>query len=67
MDKQTIWNIIESYFKDNPTSLVDHHIDSYNNFIEVGISQIFKEKNPIRILKDQDPTTRQYKNIMNIF
>ena len=45
------WNIIETYFKDNPDFLVNHHLTSYNDFFNKEIFNIFKEKNPIKIFK----------------
>jgi len=54
MDNSTIWKVINKYFEDNPQSLVRHHIESYNDFFKNGIFQIFKEKNPIRILTRYD-------------
>ena len=45
MNDETTWNILEKYFEDNPTALVDHHIDSYNNkFRNVKTTQ----KNKVR-------------------
>ena len=41
-----VWNMIDTYFKDNPNYLVKHQTDSYNLFLEEGISQIFREKTP---------------------
>ena len=53
MDKnKVIWDIIGTYFKDNPDFAVKHHINSYNDFIEKDIPQILKERNPIRIIKE---------------
>ena len=43
MDSATIWNIIDTYFQDNPQALVRHHIDSYNDFFKNGIKSIFKD------------------------
>jgi len=42
------WEVINSYFRDTPNYLVRHHIDSYNDFIQNKIPQIFKNtaKNP---------------------
>ena len=37
------WSIINTYFKDNTHALVKHHLDSYNDFFNNGIQQIFKE------------------------
>ena len=32
------WSIIENYFHHNPHALVQHHIESYNDFFENGVS-----------------------------
>ena len=45
------WNLIDKYFKDNPYNLVEHHLDSYNDFFSKGIFQIFRENNPIRFVE----------------
>ena len=55
------WKIIQQYFLDNPTSFVQHHLESYNDFFANGIPQIFKEKNPIQIRKNHDETLNDYK------
>jgi len=60
MDNSTIWNIIDTYFQDNPQALVRHHIDSYNDFYKNGIYQIFKEKNPVVLYSKLDPETNEY-------
>ena len=49
MENSDIWKIIDKYFEDNPQSLVRHHVESYNDFFNNGIKQIFKEKNPINL------------------
>ena len=41
------WNELLS----NDWTLVQHHINSYNDFFDSAIKTIFKEKNPIRIMK----------------
>ena len=44
-----VWNIIDTYFRDNVYYKTQHHIDSFNEFI-------FSEKNGIRhIIKRQNP------------
>ena len=60
MESELIWNIIDKYFNDNPNSFVAHHLDSYNDFFNIGLKQILKEKNPIKILKQQDPDTKEF-------
>lgn len=62
MDESVIWGIIDKYFKENPESLVSHHIDSYNDFFKNGIFQIFKEKNPVRINSNYDDRIGDYRN-----
>jgi DNA-directed RNA polymerase II subunit RPB2 len=47
------WKLIDKYFIENPTSLVDHHLESYNDFMNNGIQRIFTENNPIRIIENE--------------
>ena len=60
MESELTWNIIDKYFTDNPNSFVAHHLDSYNDFFNIGLKQILKEKNPIKIMKHQDPDTKEF-------
>ena len=54
------WEIIDKYFKDNKNVLISHQLNSFNDFFDNGINRIFREKNPIKILKQQNPTTKNY-------
>ena len=65
-DKIT-WSIIDKYFRDNNNILIKHHIDSYNQFFDKNIKNIFKEKNPITILKEFDESTGEYKREVKMF
>ena len=67
MNEPTIQKIIDKYFEDNPNALVRHHIDSYNDFFTSGISRIFKEKNPIRIIKKYNDVTKDFDLKCNLF
>ena len=67
MSSEVIWDIIDRYFNDNPQALVSHHLDSYNQFFKTGLKQIFKEKNPIRILKQQDESTKEFNLECNLY
>jgi DNA-directed RNA polymerase II subunit RPB2 len=60
MEERFPWLIIDKYFNDNPNYLVAHHLDSYNSFYNDGIKRIFKEKNPIKIMKEQDSQTGEF-------
>jgi len=55
------WSVIDKYFKDNDNVLIRHHLDSYNDFFNNKIFNILNENNPMKILKDQDPDTKEYK------
>jgi DNA-directed RNA polymerase II subunit RPB2 len=57
---QVIWNIIDTYFKENPYALVNHQLNSYERFVSEDIPTIFKQKNPIRILKNQDEKSKAF-------
>ena len=59
--------IIDKLFDDNPNLLVDHHLESFNEFYKNGIYRIFKEKNPIKIMKDQDSETGNYNLRCNLY
>jgi len=55
IDKDILsWKIIDKYFKDNPTCLVSHHLESYNEFFKNGIRRIFYENNPIRFIEREE-------------
>ena len=51
------WKLLNLYFKDNPSFLITHHLDSYNDFYNNGLSQLLKEMNPIHFFKKQERIT----------
>ena len=53
MDKLS-WKLIDKYFTDNPNNLVSHHLESYNDFFNKGINNIFRENNPIRFIEREE-------------
>jgi DNA-directed RNA polymerase II subunit RPB2 len=68
VDNDTIAQpIIDKMFDDNPSLLVEHHLTSYNEFFKTGMTRIMKEKNPIRIMKGQDPLTKAFKFRCNLY
>ena len=62
-----IWNIIDSYFKDNPQVLVRHHIESYNDFFKTRIFQMIRDKNPTRLVSRFDPAINEYRSQCELF
>ena len=67
MDNLNIWKIIDSYFRDNPQSLVIHHIESYNDFFKNGIFQIFRDNNPVRLSSRYSEDTKDFLNKCELF
>ena len=59
--------VIDKMFEDNPNLFVDHHLSSYNDFFHKGLKRIMREKNPIRIMKMQDPITKEFKLRCNLY
>ena len=51
------WKLLNLYFKDNPSFLINHHLESYNDFFKNGLPQLLKEKNPIHLFKNQERIT----------
>ena len=66
-DEKLIWDIIDCYFRDNPQSLVRHHVESYNDFFKEDIFRIFKEMNPITIVSKFDEKTKEHKIKCNLY
>ena len=66
-EKLLVQNIINKYFQDNPDSFVKHHLDSYNKFFDDDIKRVFKENNPIRIMKEKNIETDDFNLKCNLF
>ena len=66
-----VWDIIETYFRDNPNYKSQHQIDSFNEFIYSktnGIEYIIKRENPQIIYKDAiDIDKDKYRYQINIY
>ena len=60
------WKLLNLYFKDNPSFLINHHLESYNDFFKNGLPQLLKEKNPIHLFKNQERITIDKGGIIEI-
>ena len=71
MKEFDVWQIIETYFRDNPNYKSQHQIDSFNEFIYSktnGIEYIVKRENPQIIYKDPiDIEKGKYRYSINIY
>ena len=69
--KLDVWDIIETYFRDNPNYKSQHQIDSFNEFIYSktnGIEYIIKRENPQLIYKEAINADKgQYRYQIKIF
>jgi DNA-directed RNA polymerase beta subunit len=68
--KLDVWQVIETYFRDNPNYKSQHQIDSFNEFIYSktnGIEYIIKRENPQIIYKEPiDADKGKYRYQINI-
>ena len=67
MDNNTTWKIIDSQFEETPQHLVLHHIESYNDFFSKDIYDIFRDRNPLKIVSAYDEKTGDYKHKCNLY
>ena len=61
------WKTINKMFNDNPNFFIKHHLDSYNQFYNEGIQEIFKSNNPLTLFKDQDTEAGIYKHNLEMY
>jgi DNA-directed RNA polymerase II subunit RPB2 len=59
---EQIWNVIDTYMRDHPHFLVQHHIDSYDDFYRKGIYKIFRERNPLTLNSEFDEKLQVYRH-----
>jgi DNA-directed RNA polymerase II subunit RPB2 len=50
------WHILDAYFRDNPAFLVQHHLNSYNDFVDKQIPYIIRSLNPFVTIKNDEAT-----------
>ena len=67
MDESAIWKLIDVYFQENPQALVRHHIDSYNQFIEEDIFQIFRDMNPLKVRLSMDDSLQEFRTKCDLY
>ena len=61
------WDVINTYMRDNPYHLVRHHLDSFDDFFFKGIPNVFRENNPITILKEPIPKSNTYEREVRLY
>ena len=59
------FKIIDTFFREN--TLVDHHLNSCNNFYEKDIFKIFNDMNPIQYYSEFDEKSKTHRYNTNIY
>ena len=54
------WHVINSYFESTEDYLLKHHIDSYNDFIETKLPQLFREVRDQFVVRSGIPDDKKY-------
>jgi hypothetical protein len=67
MESNTLWRVINKYFEENPQYLVAHHLESYNDFFQKNLFEIFKNQNPIQITSAFDDKIGDFKHKCNLY
>lgn len=68
LDNTQLWEFIQTYFRDNPQHLVQHHTHSYDHFFQHDFFRIFKENNPQTLhAKDFDEIHQNYKHSLKFY
>ena len=62
-----VWKIIDEYFHSHPKSWVEHHIHSYETFVDEFIQQTLKEQNPVVFQTDYDETRKDYNHKCRLY
>lgn len=55
------WGILNAYFRDNPSFLVQHHLDSFNDLVDAQMPYIIKSLNPFVTLKNDEDGTLKHR------
>ena len=55
------WQAVQSYFANGVRRLVDHQVDSYEDFIRSKLPLIIQSTPPITVWHEQDPNIKKYK------
>jgi len=61
------WELVYNYFRNTKNYLTNHHLDSFNNFIEEKIPQTFQQYNPQYIYKEYSNDLKDYKYTTKIY
>jgi DNA-directed RNA polymerase II subunit RPB2 len=61
MTSNTEWDAVNAYFANGVRRLVDHQIDSFEDFVRAKLPLIIQSTPPITVWHEQDETLKKYK------
>ena len=61
MNIENSFKCIDIFFRDNPSLIVKHHLDSYNKFFRQDLKNIMIDNNPKKFVAELDKETNQYR------
>ena len=59
--------LLDQYFQTTAYPYTRHHLDSYNQFLEIDLPTIIKSQNPLIIVKDLIKGTNTYEYTVEIY
>ena len=65
--KELSRKLLKQYFKTMPNYLTRHHIQSYDQFLEHDIVRVIQANNPLILMKEEIPNTKEYQYKLEIF
>ncbi len=67
MNIENSFKCIDIFFRDNPTLLVKHHLDSYNKFFREDLKNIMMDNNPKKFVAELDSETNKYRYTADMY
>jgi len=61
MSTSSEWDAVSSYFSNGVRRMVDHQVDSFEDFVRAKIPLIIQSTPPITVWHEQDETIKKYK------
>jgi DNA-directed RNA polymerase II subunit RPB2 len=58
--RQKVWQAVDLYFRDQKYFVTDHHLRSYDDFIERGLAETVRSMNPVTLLLDDSATKKKH-------
>ncbi len=64
-EKDVVWEVVDKIFR-NKSTLVQHHFDSYENFMSHRMQHIIDSFNPIEVCHEYDASADRFNNLVSV-